>query len=107
MCGEPGQRFLMERNNGFTPTIPALWADHPAAADERLQFFFKILDTRQVWEFAGRFPYFTRVIRLTQDLYDRIYLGDVARDQIKGELDALVAAAQAEIDTARADLGLD
>ena len=107
MCGEPGQRFLMERNNGFTPTIPALWADHPAAADERLQFFFKILDTRQVWEFAGRFPYFARVIRLTQDLYDRIYLGDVARDQIKGELDALVAAAQTEIDTSRADLGLD
>lgn len=56
-----------------------------------LQFFFKILDTRQVWEFAGRFPYFTRVIRLTQDLYDRIYLGDVARDQIKGELDALAS----------------
>lgn len=48
----------------------------------------RILDTRQVWEIAGRFPYFTRVIRLTQDLYDRIYLGDVARDQIKGELDA-------------------
>jgi ABC-type glycerol-3-phosphate transport system substrate-binding protein len=106
LCGEPGQRFLMELNAGFTPTIPALWADHPAADDERVQFFFEILKTRQVWEFAGRFPYFNRVGRLCQDLYDRIYLGLVERDQIQAELDAIVPVAQETIDTARADLGL-
>lgn len=106
LCGEPGQRFLMERNNGFTPTIPALWPDHPAADDERVQFFFKVLKTRQVWEFAGRFPYFNAVTRLCQDLYDRIYLGEIERDQIKAELDALTPKAQEAIDTARADLGL-
>lgn len=102
--GEPGQKFLMLRNNGFTPTIPALWKEHPAANDPRVQFFFKILQTRQVWEFAGRFPYFNKVTRTSQELFDKIYLGKVKRADIKAELDALVAPTQKVLDEERAKL---
>lgn len=105
-CGEPGQKFLMMRNNGFTPTIPALWKSHPAANDKRVQFFFKILETRQVWEFSGRFPYFGKVTRLNQDLYDRIYLGKIKRSEIQSELDKAVPGAQKMVDDERKKLGL-
>ncbi len=104
MTTEPGQKFLMLQNHGFTPTIPALWKEHPAAADPRLQFFFKILETRQVWEFAGRFPYFGKVTRTSQELLDKIYLGKVKRGDIKAELDALVAPTQKTLDEERAKL---
>lgn len=104
--GVPGQTFLMKRNNGFTPTIPSLWKDHPAANDERVKFFFEILKTPQVQEFAGRFPYYPAVIRLNQDLFDRIYLDKVKRADIKSELDKVVPAAQKVVDEQRAKLGL-
>lgn len=104
--GEPGQKFLMMRNNGFTPTIPALWTSHPAANDKRVQFFFKILQTPQVWEFSGRFPYFNKVTRLNQDLYDRIYLGKIKRSEIQSELDKVVPEAQKIVDEERKKLGL-
>ena len=105
-CTEPGQKALMMRNNGFTPTIPSLWKDHPAQADKRVQFFFRILQTRQVWEFAGRFPYFNRVTRLNQELYDNIYQGKVKRGDIKGVLDKTVAEAQKIVDEERKKLGM-
>jgi len=104
MTTEPGQKFLMLQNHGFTPTIPTLWKEHPAMSDPRLQFFFKILQTRQVWEFAGRFPYFGKVTRTSQELLDKIYLGKVKRGDIKGELDALVAPTQKTLDEERAKL---
>lgn len=106
MTGMDGQRFMQDQNKGYTANIPALWADHPAKDDARVKFFFEILKTPQVQEFAGRFPYYGKVIRLNQDLYDRIYLGDVERDQIKPELDATIAAAQEIVDTERKALGL-
>jgi multiple sugar transport system substrate-binding protein len=106
MTGTDGQRFLQAQNKGYTANIPALWPEHPAKDDARVKFFFEILKTPQVWEFSGRFPYFSKVTRLNQDLYDRIYLGDIERDKIKGELDAAVAAAQEIVDTERKALGL-
>ena len=106
MTGMDGQRWIQAQNKGYTANIPALWAEHPSANDERVKFFFEILKTPQVQEFAGKFPYYNKVIRLSQDLYDRIYLGDVARDAIKGELDKLVPQAQEIVTTERAALGL-
>ncbi len=106
MTGADGQRFMQDQNKGYTANIPALWADHPSKEDERVKFFFEILKTPQVQEFAGRFPYYGKVIRLNQDLYDRIYLGDVAREQIKAELDKVVPQAQEVVDTERKALGL-
>jgi multiple sugar transport system substrate-binding protein len=104
-AGEPGQRYLQDLNKGFTAAIPALWKDHPAASDPRVQFFFKILETDQVWAFAGRFPYFNDVTRLNQDLYDRIYLDKVKRSEIQSELDKVVPEAQKIVDEAREKLG--
>ncbi|MEK7809661.1 MAG: extracellular solute-binding protein [Chloroflexota bacterium] len=104
--GAPGQSFLMKRNNGFTPTIPSLWKDHPAANDERVKFFFEILKTKQIWEFSGQFPYFAKVTRLNQDLFDGIYLNKIKRADIKSELDKVVPAAQKIVDEERAKLGL-
>ena len=106
MTGMDGQRWIQAQNKGYTANIPALWAEHPSANDERVKFFFEILKTPQVQEFAGKFPYYNKVIRLSQDLYDRIYLGDVAREAIKGELDKLVPQAQEIVNTERAALGL-
>ena len=106
MTGMDGQRFLQAQNKGYTANIPALWPEHPAKDDARVKFFFEILKPPQVWEFSGRFPYFGKVTRLNQELYDRIYLGDIERDQIKAELDKTVAAAQEIVDTERKALGL-
>ena len=106
MTGMEGQRFLQARNNGYTANIPALWPEHPAKDDPRVHFFFEILKTRQVWEFSGRFPYFGKVTRLCQDLYDQIYLGGIEKAAIKPALDALVAQAQEIVDTERKALGL-
>ena len=104
--GEPGQKFLMNLNHDFTPTIPSLWASHPASKDTRFQFFSKILQTRQVWEFSGRFPYFSKVTRVNQDLYDQIYAGKVKRSEIQGLLDKAVPEAQKIVDDERKKLGL-
>jgi multiple sugar transport system substrate-binding protein len=106
MTGMDGQRFLQSLNKGYTANLPALWTEHPAKDDERVKFFFEILKTPQVWEFSGRFPYFGKVTRLNQELYDRIYLGDIERDQIKAELDKVVPQAQEIVDTERKALGL-
>ena len=106
MTGKDGQKFLQDRNNGYTANIPDLWADHPAKDDSRVQFFFEILKTPQVWEFSGRFPYFGKVTRLCQDLYDQLYLGELEKSAIKPALDALVAQAQEIVDTERKALGL-
>jgi multiple sugar transport system substrate-binding protein len=104
--GEPGQKFLMSLGHDFTPTIPALWANHPASKDPRFQFFSKILQTRQVWEFSGRFPYFSKVTRVNQDLYDQIYAGKIKRSEIQGLLDKAVPDAQKIVDDERKKLGL-
>ncbi len=106
MTGKDGQRFLMNMNHGYTPNIPALWPEHPAANDERVKFFFKILETPMLWEFSGRFPYFSKVTRLNQDLYDKIYLGEIEKSQIKDELNKTVPQAQEIVDTERKNLGL-
>ena len=70
------------------------------------QFFSKILQTRQVWEFSGRFPYFAKVTRLNQDLYDQIYLGKIKRSEIQGILDKTVPEAQTMVNDERKTLGL-
>ncbi|MEZ4678051.1 MAG: hypothetical protein R2932_27915 [Caldilineaceae bacterium] len=44
--------------------------------------------------------------RLNQDLYDRIYIGEIERDAIRPALDEIVAQAQEIVDTERAALGL-
>lgn len=107
LAGETGQRYMMANRAGaYTPPVPALWKDHPGKADARLDFFFKILETRQVWEFAGKYPYFTKATRPMQDIYDGIYAGKIQRGDIKSELDKLVQPMQKIVDEERAKLGL-
>jgi multiple sugar transport system substrate-binding protein len=105
-AGPDGQKFLQNLNAGFTSAIPAQWKDHPAANDKRLQFFFEILKTKMLWTWSGRFPYFNKVTRLNQELYDNIYQGKVKRSDIKSELDKAVPAAQKIVDEERKKLGL-
>jgi len=106
--GEPGQSLLMlSPGSTFIPSIPALLQDHPNSEDERYKFFFKILnETYLINEWTNRFPYIGKVQRVCSDLYDKIYLGEIARGDIKGELDALVSQAQKVVDEERAALGL-
>ncbi len=106
MTGKEGQGFLQARNNGYTANIPELWAEHPAKDDSRVKFFFEILKTPQVWEFSGRFPYFSKATRICQDLYDQIYLGEIEKSAIRPTLDTLAAQAQEIVDTERKALGL-
>jgi multiple sugar transport system substrate-binding protein len=105
-AGPDGQKFLQNQNVGFTSVIPSQWKDHPAANDKRLQFFFEILKTKMLWTWSGQFPYFAKVTRLNQDLYDGIYQGKVKRGDIKAGLDAQVKAAQQIVDDERKKLGL-
>ena len=107
LAGIPGQTYMMNNRDGvYTPPMPALWANHPGKKDPRLEFFFKILETRHVWEFAGKFPYFSKATRPSQDIYDGIYAGKIAKGDIRSELNKLVQPMQKIIDEERAKLGL-
>lgn len=107
LAGIPGQTYMMNNRDGvYTPPMPALWANHPGKKDPRLEFFFKILETRHVWEFAGKFPYFSKATRPSQDIYDGIYAGKIAKSDIRSELNKLVQPMQKIIDEERAKLGL-
>lgn len=106
--GEPGQRFFMlYPGSTFIPSIPALLEDHPSADDERYKFFFRILnETYLINLWKNQFSYIRQVERVCSDLYDKIYLGEIDRDEIKGELDALVPEAQQTVDEEREALGM-
>lgn len=95
--GPEGQEFLMLNSNLF-PSIPAVLQKSPHADLEAAQEFFKVLEFPQVAEWTTDHPCSGVVLRAARPVWDKIMLNEIARDQIKAELDAVVADAQAALD---------
>lgn len=102
--GPEGQRFLMQDGNLF-PSIPAVLEEYENADQDYAQAFFKVLEDKQVAEWANAHPCKGEVLRAASDVWDKVMLGQIERDQIKAELDAAVPAAQAALDECRGRLG--
>lgn len=102
--GPEGQTYLMENGNLF-PSIPAALEQYEGADEEYAQAFFEILAKPQVSEWRNAHPCDSTVARAAQDVWDKIMLGQVERDQIQSELDAVVPAAQEALDECRDRLG--
>lgn len=102
--GPEGQEFLMKNGNLF-PSIRSLLPKSPYADIPAVQEFFKVLELPQVQSWTGTHPCNSAVIRAARPVWDKINLNQIARDQIKAELDAIVPAAQAALDECRARLG--
>jgi multiple sugar transport system substrate-binding protein len=103
--GPEGQKFLMDNANLF-PSIKTILQQHKHASNPAVQAFFKILEDRNVREVTYAFPVpVSTVLRHVQDLWDKINLGQIKRDQIKAALDAAVAPAQKALDEAWAKVG--
>jgi multiple sugar transport system substrate-binding protein len=99
-AGPEGQEFLMLNGNLF-PSIPAILQKSPHSDNPAVQEFFKILEFPQVAEWTGPRPCNRTVLRAASPVWDKINLGEISRDQIKAELDAVIPAAQAALDECR------
>lgn len=102
--GPEGQEFLMLNGNLF-PSIPEVLQKSPHADIEAVQEFFKILELPQVAEWTGVHACNSTVLRAASSVWDKVMLGEIERDQIKAELDAVVPDAQAALDECRVRLG--
>lgn len=91
--GPDGQQYLMENGNLF-PSIPAVLDEYADADKEYAQNFFKVLQLTQVSEWRNAHPCEGTVTRAVSDVWDKIMLGQIARDQIQAELDAVVPVAE-------------
>lgn len=101
--GPEGQKFLMDNANLF-PSIDAVGKQYKDADKDYVQAFLEVLDDNQVAIWRGSHPSGTKVEASITDLWDKIKLGLITRDQIKGELDALVPRAQEVLDEAKLTL---
>lgn len=101
--GPEGQKFLMDNANLF-PSIEAVAKQYKDADKDYVQAFLEVLDDNQVAIWRGSHPSGTKVEASITDLWDKIKLGLITRDQIKGELDALVPRAQEVLDEAKLTL---
>jgi len=103
--GPEGQRFLMENSNLF-PSIPSVLEDYENADEEYAQNFFKILDLEQDAEWIMNHPcYRGAVERVVNDIWDKIMLGEIGRDEIGPALDEIVPDAQDALDECVPRLG--
>jgi len=102
--GPEGQRVLMENSNLF-PSIRSVLHEYKDADKPYAQAFFKVLELRQVAEWRMTHLCEGTVKRAVQDVWDRIMLGQIKRDEIKAALDAAVPAAQDALDECRPRLG--
>ncbi len=101
--GPEGQKFLMDNANLF-PSIDAVAKQYKDADKDYVQAFLEILNDTQVAIWRGSHPSGTRVEASIRDLWDKIKLGIISRDQIKAELDALVPNAQLVLEEAKKTL---
>ena len=102
--GPQGQKYLMDNGNLF-PSIGSVAKQYKDADKDYVQGFLKVLEDTNVAIWRGAHPSGSKVESGIKDLWDKIKLGLISRDQIKGELDALVPAAQATLDEAKKTLG--
>ncbi|NOZ71361.1 MAG: sugar ABC transporter substrate-binding protein [Chloroflexi bacterium] len=102
--GPEGQRYLMENGNLF-PSIQSVLDEYEYADTDYAQAFFKVLELRQVSEWRNAHPCNSTVLRAVGDVWDKIMLNQIGRDEIKAELDAAVPTAQSALDECRVRLG--
>ncbi len=102
--GPEGQRYLMENGNLF-PSISSVLAEYEEADEGYAQAFFKVLELTQVSEWRNPHPCNTTVLRAVGDVWDKIMLAEIERDQIQAELDAMVPVAQEALEECVGRLG--
>ncbi|NOZ29963.1 MAG: sugar ABC transporter substrate-binding protein [Chloroflexi bacterium] len=102
--GPEGQRFLMENGNLF-PSIRSVLHEYKDADKDYVQAFFKVLELRQVAEWRMTHLCERTVKRAIKDVWDRINLMQIKRDEIKAALDAAVPKAQAALEECVVRLG--
>jgi len=103
--GAEGQRFLMEHGNLF-PSIPEVLKDYKDADKEYAQAFFKVLELEHDAEWIMGHPCWKGAVkRAVGDLWDKIMLGEIERDQIKAEMESLMPAAQEALEECLPRLG--
>jgi multiple sugar transport system substrate-binding protein len=103
-AGPKGQKFLMDNGNLF-PSIPSVLKEHKDSKTDYVQAFLNVLQLKQVAEWDNAHPCKGTVLRAAQDVWDRVNLGKIGRDEIKAALDAAVAPAQKALDECRGRLG--
>jgi multiple sugar transport system substrate-binding protein len=101
--GPEGQKFLMDNANLF-PSIDSVAKQYKDADKDYVKGFLEVLNDTQVAIWRGAHPSGTKVEASITDLWDKIKLGLITKDQIKGELNALVPKAQAVLDEAKKTL---
>jgi len=103
-AGPKGQKFLMDNGN-LIPSIPSVLSSYKNASTDYAKSFFDVIKLKQVAEWDNAHPCKADVLRAAQDAWDLINLGKIKREDIKAELDKLVAPAQQALDACRARLG--
>lgn len=101
--GPEGQKFLMDNANLF-PSIDSVARQYKDADKAYVKGFLEVLNDTQVAIWRGAHPSGTKVEASITDLWDKIKLGLISKDQIKGELNALVSKAQSVLDEAKKTL---
>lgn len=102
-AGPKGQKILMDGGT-FFPSIPMIAKQNANADKDYVKGFLSVLDDQQVAVWRNAHPSGTKVEASITDLWDKIKLNRVTRDQIKNELDALVPVAQKVLDDAKKTL---
>ena len=102
--GPEGQRFLMNNGNLF-PSITSILAEYEGAEQDYIQGFYEVLAMDQVGEWLGTHLSNGQVAKAMQDVWDKVALHMIGRDEIEAELEAIVPAAQKALDEKRAVLG--
>ncbi len=102
--GPEGQRFLMDSGH-FFPSITSVLAEYDGADKDYIQGFYEVLAMDQVGEWLGTHLSNGQVAKSMQDVWDKVTLHMIDRDEIKAELEAIVPAAQKALDEKRAVLG--
>ncbi|MDM8527322.1 extracellular solute-binding protein [Anaerolineales bacterium HSG24] len=102
--GPPGQRFLMEHGTLF-PSIKTVLIEHKDANKESTIAFFNVLELAPIAIWRNTHPCSSTVAKTTDEVWEKIMLGEIKREQIQTELDALVPTAQKILDDCRERLG--
>ena len=90
---------------GLFPSIRSVLDEYEDADEEYAQVFFRVLELTQVSEWRNAHPCNSTVLRAVGDVWDKIMLGEIERDEIQAELDAIVPVAQEALDECRERLG--
>jgi multiple sugar transport system substrate-binding protein len=101
--GPKGQKILMDGGT-FFPSIPSVGAQNANADKDYVKGFLSVLNDQQVAIWRNEHPSATKVEASITDLWDKIKLNLITRDQVKSELDALVPKAQKALEDAKKTL---